>query len=242
MDDFALHLFVYSYVTQPQVIGDFTAMIQYRNAFDLGGLYFSPNLIMSQTSVIVCALLYHSYYEDDVAYEDDAAEVTDVPSTNGTATKLTEEELKTGVGILFTIFLTSFSLFMLKIERKYLKTFFSTVTGHAKAKRYFLEGPDDYTKSLICSHTKYQWTSIRPQVAEWLDQNWDRWERDKPDWFNTLFIASVDDDIMPARVLARLKQEAEGGSRRRSSFMERVSGREREPEEVEHGSDSDSKG
>ena len=65
--------------------------------------------------------------------------------------------------------------------------------------------------------------SIRGEVAEWLDANWDRWERDKADWFNTVFIESVDGDIMPARVLSRLKQEAEGGARRRSSFMERVS-------------------
>ena len=204
-------------------------MIQNRNAFDLGGLYFSANLIMSQTSVIVCALLYHSYYKDDVAYEDDAAEVTDVLSTNGTATKLTEEQLKTSVGILFTIFLTSFSLFMLKIERKYVKTFFTTETAHTKSKNQFLKGENDYRRSLIFGNNKRQWMSIRGHVAEWLDANWDRWEREKPDWFNAIFIGSVDDDIMPARVLARLKQEADGGERRRSSFMERVSARAEEP-------------
>ena len=44
-----------------------------------------------------------------------------------------------------------------------------------------------------------------------------------------IFIDSVDDDILPARVLVRLKQEAEGGERRRSSFMERVSARVEEP-------------
>ena len=86
-------------------------------------------------------------------------------------------------------------------------------------------------KKKILTKNRYQWTSIRPQVAEWLDENWDKWERENPDWFNGVFIASVDDDIMPARVLARLKQEAEGGERRRSSFMERVSARAEEPED-----------
>ena len=230
MDDLALHLFVYSYVTQPQVVTDFTALIQERNAFDLGGLYFSANLILSQTSVIVCALLYHLHYEDVIA---EGAEVTmpyNATSINGTATKFTAEQLETGVGILFTIFLISFSLFMLKIERKYLWTFFSTETAHGKAKRYFLEGKDDYTKSQVLGCQKRQWTSIRGQVAEWLEANWDRWERDNPDWFDAIFIDSVDDDIMPARVLSRLKREAEGGERRRSSFMERVSARAEEPE------------
>ena len=80
--------------------------------------------------------------------------------------------------------------------------------------------------------------SIRGEVAEWLDQNWDRWERDRPDWFNAVFIESVDDDIMPARVLARLKEEAEGGKRRRSSLMEQLSVRVKEAEE--EGGDSES--
>ena len=39
------------------------------------------------------------------------------------------------------------------------------------------------------------------------------------------FIDSVDDDIMPTRVLARLKNEAENGERRRSSVLKRISER-----------------
>ena len=133
----------------------------------------------------------------------------------------------------------SFALFIAKIERQYVNTFFSTESGHARTKRYFLEGEDDFIKHQVLTNNRYQWTSIRPQVAEWLDENWDKWERDKPDWFNPLFIDIIDDDIMPARVLARLKQEAEGGVRRRSSFMERVSVRVQERENDEEGSESD---
>ena len=140
------------------------------------------------------------------------------------------------------MFVISFTLFMVKIDRKYVKTFYTTETGHAKAKRYFLEGEDDYTKVQILRRNKYQWTSIRLQVAEWLDENWDKWEREKPDWFNTTFISRIDDDIMPARVLARLKEEAEGGVRRRSSFMERVSVRVQERENDDEGSERDNSG
>ena len=187
-------------------------------------------MLITQVSVVACAFLYHAYYEE----EEDIANA--LPGTanllnetipwNGTAIKLTEEQLTVSVGSLCGIFLVSFALFVAKIERKYVKTFFSTETGHSKAKRYFLEGEDDFIKGLILTNNRYQWTSIRPQVAEWLDANWDKWEREKPEWFNAVFIESVDDDIMPARVLARLKEEAEGGVRRRSSFMVRVSLRE----------------
>ena len=223
-------------------------MLQFRNAFDIGGLYFSANLLLSQVSVVACALLYHLYYEDDAGDAhlnlENSLGATSANSTAEVAAKLTEVQLKGSLGSLFTIFLISFTLFMLKIERKYVKTFFSTQTGKARAMRNFQEGSNasDYSKSLIFQCSKYQWMSIRPQVAQWLDQNWDEWEREKPEWFNALFIDSVDDDIMPARVLARLKQEADGGIRRRSSLMERMSARVVKDQEEERGSDSDSSG
>ena len=174
-------------------------------------------------------------------YPETFRNATSSNSTVTAPTKLTEEQLKTSVGILFTIFLISFTLFMLRIERKYVWTFFSPETAHGKAKRLFKTGKNDFEKSIITDSNKRLWNSIRGEVAEWLDASWDRWERDKPGWFNAVFIESVDDDIMPLRVLARLKQEAEGGVRRRSSLMERLSVRVKEVEEKE-GSESDGSG
>jgi hypothetical protein len=180
-------------------------LLQFRNVPDLGGLYFSFNLILSQASVAVCALLYHTYYDEDNAAKQPEVESADNATiTNSAGTKLTEEQLLVSVGSLFAVFLFSFTLFIAKIERKYVKTFFSTETAHAKVKRRFLNG-DDYQKSLTFTCQKRQWASIRPQVKKWLDENWDRWERDNPDWFNSVFIASVDKDIMPKRALAAEK-------------------------------------
>ena len=225
------------------MIIDYTSLLQFRNPIDIGGLYWSTNLILSQASVIMCTILYNTYFEGGAEADlgTTANNATSTDSTVSTATKLTEEQLKASVGSLITVFFVSFTLFMLKIERKYVWTFFSPETGHAKVKRLFRTGKDDFEKSQILRRQKRLWTSIRPQVAEWLDANWDRWERRKPDWFNSVFIESVDDDIMPARVLARLKQEAEGGVRRRSSLMERMSARAEEPED-EQGSESDGSG
>ena len=205
------------------------------------------NLILSQASVVACALLYHIYLEEgNTATDPDVTTFSNETPTNRTnnATaifaKLSEEELKASVGGLFTTFLISFALFIFMIERKYVTTFFSVETGHSKAKRLFRTGKTDFEKSIITTNNKRLWMSIRGEVAEWLDQNWDRWEREKPDWFNAVFIASVDDDIMPARVLARLKQEEEGGVRRRSSFMERISMRAQEKtSEGDEGGGSD---
>jgi hypothetical protein len=212
-------------------------VLQCRNAFELGGFYFSANLVLSQVSVAACALLYHTYYEEDEVV---AVRPNNTTFTNSTGTKFTEEQLLVSTGTLFGIFVLSFTLFMFKIERKYAMTFFSAETGHAKAKRSFLSGADDFAKSQILRRQKRQWNSIRPQVKRWLDENWDKWERDKPDWFNALFIASVDDDIMPARAKAAEEQKAGGGSRRRSSLLEKLSVRLEEPKDDSSSSSSSS--
>ena len=136
---------------------------------------------------------------------------------------ISSEQLKASIVSLITIFLISFTLFMLKMERKYVWTFFSTETGHGKAKRLFRTGKTDFEKSLITTNNKRLWTSIQGEVAEWLDLNWDRWERDKPDWFNTLFIASVDEDILPRRVRTRFKQDKEREERKQTSRREQES-------------------
>jgi hypothetical protein len=189
-------------------------------------LYFSANLVLSQAFVVACALLYQFYYEEGSAEAQPhliSPSNATLTNSTGTGKKLTEEQLRVSVGGLLATFLFSFTLFMVKIDRKYVKTLFSTETGHGKAKRLFLTEKTDFEKAQIFTCQKRQWTSIRGEVAEWLDANWDRWERDKPDWFNSVFIASVDDDIMPKRALAAENQKAGVGSRRRSSLLDHIS-------------------
>jgi hypothetical protein len=47
-------------------------------------------------------------------------------------------------------------------------------------------------------------------------ENWERWEEEKPEFFNDNFQASVDDDMIPADSLREMK--GGGGKRRRSSL------------------------
>ena len=245
-NDFFFYLPIQSYIGSigaslllriiSKVINDFANLIQLRDPNVIGGIYWCANMILSQASVALCAYVYlHSEANDEASEANDETSDTKV-------TKFTSDELVVSLGSLSVAFLLSFATFLLKIERKYLKTFYSTEPGHKKVKRLYLEATTDFARSTLFLNNKYQWLSIRPQVAKWLDDNWDRWEREKPDWFNAVFIESVDDDIMPARVLARLKEEAEGGVRRRSSLMERLSVRVADPGKVDEESDSDSSG
>jgi hypothetical protein len=185
--------------------------------------------------------LYHSFYEESaVETQLEVVSPNNATFTNSTGTKFTEEQLLASVGTLFGIFALSFTLSIVNIERKYVKTFFSAETGHAKTKRYFLEGKGDFTRSIVLQSNARMWTSIRPQVADWLDENWDKWEREKPEWFRALFRASLEDDIMSKRALAKEEQKAGDGSRRRSSLLERLSVRMEEQKDEENSESDDS--
>jgi hypothetical protein len=58
-------------------------------------------------------------------------------------------------------------------------------------------------------------------------ENWDTWEAEKPIWFDDVWLSYVDDDMMPAEALKRLRQKG-GGTRRRSSLGDAIGGSVRE--------------
>ena len=47
--------------------------------------------------------------------------------------------------------------------------------------------------------------------------NWERWESERPAWFNENFKANVPDDFIPRKTLDALNK-SNGGKRRRSSI------------------------
>ena len=54
-------------------------------------------------------------------------------------------------------------------------------------------------------------------MKEWCLEGWERWEEEKPDWFNDAFRRMADDDMLPPAVLRKMKLEG-GGMRRRDSM------------------------
>ena len=115
-----------------------------------------------------------------------------------------------GLGVSF------FACFLLLMRRKYVSTFFSTQTGHEWVRHFFVNGTTVAKKMRTLLSNKKQWMSIRDDVKAWTMENWERWEEEKPEWFNDAWKAGVDDDMIPPTSLRRLN----GGrsSRRRSSL------------------------
>ena len=119
---------------------------------------------------------------------------------------------------LSSSWLIFFTCFLLIMKKSYLSTFFSLQTGHAWVKASFLNGTDDQQKTRVLRKNRKQWASIRGDVKAWTLENWERWEEEKPAFFNDAFKASVDDDMIPAASLRKLR--GAGSSRRRSSLGE----------------------
>ena len=113
-----------------------------------------------------------------------------------------------------------FLVFLLLIKRKYCKTFVSFQSGNDYVQNFFLKKQNtDERRASIVKKSGRLWQSIRPQVCEWLKENWPRWVEEKPEWFTPVFISKVDDDLLPPEVLVQQNQMA-GCSRRRSSIAE----------------------
>ena len=111
--------------------------------------------------------------------------------------------------------ITSSVAFMLLMKRKYMATFFSTQTGHAFCKNKFINGETDEKKMIVHMRNKKLWKSIRDDVKAWTIENWERWEEEKPKWFNDAWTSKVDDDMIPA---ASLRKMHDGSQRRKSSL------------------------
>jgi hypothetical protein len=59
---------------------------------------------------------------------------------------------------------------------------------------------------------------IAPEARIWIDQNWKRWTKDKPDWFTDRWKRGLPDSVLPQQVRKRLG----GENRRRSSLSEQL--------------------
>jgi hypothetical protein len=120
------------------------------------------------------------------------------------------------VGALSGLGVSFFACFLLLMKREYVSTFFSTQTGHAWVKEKFVKGGTDELKAWTLGCNKKQWMSIRDDVKAWTLENWERWEEEKPKWFdNDRFKAAVDDDMIPPASLRKMN----GGSKRRRSSL-----------------------
>ncbi|GMI42982.1 hypothetical protein TeGR_g4188 [Tetraparma gracilis] len=174
-----------------KVLVDFTGVIQFRAAGEMGGAWFTFSTVVTLAVSFISTHFYYASLEENeegVMMEGDAWMM---------------------VGGLSAGWICFFTAFLLIMKSGFRGTFFSLQTGHAWVKSFFVDYEEDRIKMFVHGQNQKQWASIRDDVKEYTLDNWERWEEEKPPWFNGAFKASVDEDMIPAG-------SREGGRRRSS--------------------------
>jgi hypothetical protein len=183
---------------------DYAGLLQFRHPGALGGAYWTFSMF---------AAIVGSFCIIEFSYAKVGAEFIGLEKS--TAWMI--------MGAFSGAWLVVFCVLLCLMKRDYIRTFFSLQTGNQLVQSWFLEGDSDEKKIKILDVNPHLWKSIRPQVRAFLLENWERWEEEKPAWFDDKIMAMVDDDMMPPEALARLRHKG-GGKRRRSSLGERLGG------------------
>ncbi|GMI32162.1 hypothetical protein TeGR_g11318 [Tetraparma gracilis] len=180
-----------------KVLVDFTGVVQFRGAGEMGGCYFSFNMIMALAASLVSTHIYYASLEE------------------GKEAVMEEADAWMMVGGLSGGLICFEAAFLLLMKPGFWGTFFSTQTGYQYVQSKFLREGDE-NKKAVFKYNKKQWKSIRDDVKAWTMENWERWEEEKPEWFNDAWKAGVDDDMIPPASLGALN--GGGVERRRSSL------------------------
>jgi hypothetical protein len=153
----------------------------------MGGTYYTFSLAMSQVSVLVAAYCYDTYATDDDA-------------------KIKSETLWTGAVVLVASWLVAFGNFALRVATKsHRHTIWSAQTGRQTCLDYWLDGKSDVEKLNVVSCNRVLWEDeLGEEVKAWTFENWERWDREKPDWWTLQIISTVPDEYIPPRFLAGL--------------------------------------
>jgi len=205
-----------------KTIVDFTLMLHFRHPFDFGGIYWLGNAIGNQLFSFFSVYLYTRYAVNNST----AISLCNSTDTNTTNTGCDRDELPLWpmvIGLL-VLSMLSFFIFSRLIKKEYLWTFFDIQTGKHFVVANFSEADNDEMRFDVFTHHRSFYEKIEVELKTWLKDNWERWEEDKPVWFNSAAIKSVPVDMLPLSALKSL-----GGVKGRRASLDRMS----KTEEVE---------
>ena len=182
-----------------KTITDFTGVIQFRGDPELGGLYWTVNMVLALLASFGSVFVYYA------------------EGREGTF-EIEERVAWALVGSLSGAWLAVFGVFLMLMKKGYRRTFFTTRTGKQWTMDFFLKGTDDSVKKGTVAHNKKQWLAIREDVKEWVQANWWRWKEEKPEWFSLVWQSKVPKEwIEDVEERARLDELREKGARRSSA-------------------------
>ena len=208
-----------------KTIADFTLIVQFRHHNEIGGAYWSMNIVINQIFCLISVYLYKERLIQVIAfnqkhnaigeavYADVGGESRcDTSDENGggyiddfvckeTTIESSLWNLVLGL-IVFSMF--NFGLFLLSIKREYWITFYDTRSGKQVVLDIYRSATTDGEKfAIFFNHSSFYKTE-EEDLKKWLSENWEKWEEEKPDWFIAIHIACIPDDLLPVQAKRKL--------------------------------------
>jgi hypothetical protein len=191
-----------------KVIADFTGGVSYCDPYELGGIYFSFNVVMNMVSVPIAVILYNEFFEEE-GEEEQADEIDE--GVDDESTKLDPARIRDFSIALVAIWTIVFVIFIKRIiVPKYRRKFYSTQTGWEHAMSFFRDNTEDERRILIFADSIALWYPIKEDVRKWTMERWEVWDATNPEWLSPVVIAGIPDEFIPPRFLAKM-----GGARER---------------------------
>ena len=165
-----------------KIVVDFTLMVHFRHSFELGGASWSFTVFSNQAFCFISVLLYSEY---------------------SNASEDVEVLLWQLVGSLFFFSMLNFALFLLSINKEYRGTFFSNKTGAEFLCQQWRDASTDKEKVYIFGKHRSYYSSINKEIKVWLDENWGKWEEERPDWFTAKLISKIPSELLPKEAVLK---------------------------------------
>jgi hypothetical protein len=141
---------------------------------EIGGVYWITSLIIGQATSFLAVYLYSRRGYD--------------PSRN----------LWVVLTFLEVGFLAFFTVFVRTIAAKYRGSFYSTCTAKAHNRDKFFVAKSDHDKIDIFSLHPSFYEDIKEEVERWVNQNYEKWTSECPDWFTPRIQKRIPAYMIPA--------------------------------------------
>ncbi len=110
-----------------------------------------------------------------------------------------KKTLWTLIGGLEASFFIFFAFFLSSMNRKYITTFFTTLTAKQSVVRIFRAAPSDLAKFDVFTNHESFYANIRGEVKDWVLEKYESWIDESPVWFTDRVKAGIPDDMVPER-------------------------------------------
>mmetsp|Transcript_3124 Transcript_3124/g.6299 ORF Transcript_3124/g.6299 Transcript_3124/m.6299 type:complete len:652 (+) Transcript_3124:124-2079(+) len=184
-----------------KTITDFTAIVDFRIPFELGGVYWSFNFFATLIMLPISVNFYESEYGKSFV--------------QGVS-------LWTCSLVTISLAMLSFSGVVYYTKDEHRNSFWSSQTGVEYCKFLFDDGAeeeDDYIRAdAVFSCSREKWRGIEDEVRNWIAEKWDEWRKEEPIWFDEAMQASIPIEFIPSDEDRKTMRE----KRKTMSFTDRV--------------------